>query len=636
MSKKKKTEKKAIAKKQAALEETHKKETILEFDTSFWSSNWAKVLVLALVSILIYVRGIDYGYVLDDKIVISDNDFTSAGVSGIWDIFTTESMTGYFGEQKNLVAGNRYRPLSLVTFAAEVELFGKSPRAHHIGNLLWYALCCIVLFRTLYLLLQNRDPSHRKWWSLAFIASMLYAVHPTHVEAVANIKGRDEIMSMLFSCVSIYWAIKFTINKKWWHIAMLAVCYFLGLLSKENTITFLAIVPASMYFFSSAQKGDYVKILGTMLLTTVAYLMLRFSVSGVPDFSREITDIMNNPFYGMTGIQKYSTIAYTLLKYLGLSILPIQLSHDYYPYAIPILNLGDYRALLGIGIHLLMAYVIIRYWRSKSIIAYSLFFYVAALSIVSNIVINVGTFMNERFIFVSTAGVCLLLAYLLRDLLPKWNKNLGTKIGAALLGLLVIGYAVRSYMRVPVWESALTLNTAAVKVSTNSARANSFMATALYNNARKEADPEAKLKMLQEGQMHAEKATSIIPKYKDGNTMKAGIAGELHGIDGNVDALLQSFAEVAVNRPDIEYIGQYLDYIKGSKISNDKLIQFYYDLGYNKLLMQKTNSRWAMHYLSKAYEMNKNDRNVLRAIGDTYKMMGDPQKANQFYQAAGQ
>ena len=83
-----------------------------------------------------------------------------------------------------------------------------------------------------------------------FIAAMIFIAHPIHTEAVANIKGRDELMAMLFSLGALYGAIKYMDNpsRKWMIISMCS--YFLGLLSKENAITFFAIIPVSIYFFS--------------------------------------------------------------------------------------------------------------------------------------------------------------------------------------------------------------------------------------------------------------------------------------------------------------------------------------------------------------------------------------------------
>lgn len=629
-------------KKKAAVINTPKTKTVIQAivphvpqDYSFWKDNWLRACILFILCGLLYFQGIDYGYVLDDTIVIKDNQFTSKGAAGVWDILTHESMTGYFGEQKNLVQGSRYRPLSLVTFALEVEAFGMSPRVGHINNIIFYGLTCMIIFWMLYLLLLNRDKNRNTFLGLAFITALIYTLHPVHTEAVANIKGRDEIMAMLFSGLTVISVIHYVNSKKVWQLIIAVLMFLLGLLSKENTITFLAIIPATMYFFTSSKTRDYVKVMGVLMVTTIAYLMLRFNVAGVPDFSMEITDVMNNPFYGMTGGQKLATISYTLLKYIGLSVAPIQLSHDYYPYAIPILNWGDYRAILGLLAHLGLAAVVFWKWRSKSITSFAIIFYLAALSIVSNVVVNVGTFMNERFIFISTVGSCLLIVYLLREKLGKWKSPIGKYIAYGILTLLTVGYAYKTYTRIPAWESALTLNQSAVKVSTNSARANSFMSTALYNNARAESDREKKKVMLLDGMQYSNKAASLIPNYKNAQLMRAGMASELHKLDQDLPKLLATFKDVGTNRPDIPFITEYIEYLRGGRMSDDEIINFYYDLGYNELLIKKNNHRWAMHYLSKAYEITKTNTTVNKAIGDTYKMMGDTANANKFYQAAG-
>ena len=71
----------------------------------FWKANWWLASMLILLSIALYYQCGSYGYVLDDQIVITDNSFTKKGFDGVYELLTTESMTGYFGEQKNLVEG---------------------------------------------------------------------------------------------------------------------------------------------------------------------------------------------------------------------------------------------------------------------------------------------------------------------------------------------------------------------------------------------------------------------------------------------------------------------------------------------------------------------------------------------------
>ncbi|MBK7011132.1 MAG: hypothetical protein IPH36_22100 [Saprospiraceae bacterium] len=160
--------------------------------------------VLLVVGLFIYYQTANYGYVLDDQIVITDNQFTKKGFSGIYEILSTESMTGYFGAQQNLVQGNRYRPLSLVTFAMEYGIFNElKPGVSHVINLLLYILSCVFILRLVQLLIPDKKPL-MGWFDMGFAAALLYLVHPIHVEAVANIKGRDEIMAMLFSLLSLY------------------------------------------------------------------------------------------------------------------------------------------------------------------------------------------------------------------------------------------------------------------------------------------------------------------------------------------------------------------------------------------------------------------------------------------------
>lgn len=251
------------------------KEAIISFySNGFWKTNWWKALIIFMVPLVIYFQSTGFGYVLDDQIVITDNNFVQKGVQGIPELLHTESMTGYFGEQKDLVEGNRYRPFSLITFALEYEIVGKlSPGLSHWINIILYGLTGLLLFRVLSMMFRKRKEDH--WWmSLAFVTALLFTAHPIHSEAVANIKGRDEIMALFFSLATLYAALRFMDYKKiMWLIASCGL-FFLGLLSKENSITFLAVIPATIYFFSNRKWKTNFTITGALLITTVALSLI--------------------------------------------------------------------------------------------------------------------------------------------------------------------------------------------------------------------------------------------------------------------------------------------------------------------------------------------------------------------------
>ncbi|MDF1698472.1 MAG: hypothetical protein P1U56_21655 [Saprospiraceae bacterium] len=630
----KKKNKKSLKRKSAPIAPKKEVQPIVPFFTSgFWKTNWLQISIICVIPLLLYAQSINFGYVLDDQIVITDNAFTKKGIDGIGDLMTTESMTGYFGEQKNLVQGNRYRPLSLITFAIEHEIAGgMEPGTSHLLNIILYALTGILLFRVLLMLFRKKQSSH--WWlAIPFLASLFFVTHPIHSEAVANIKGRDEILALLLSLSTLYASLRYMDKKNILWMLSSCVLFFLALLAKENSITFLAVIPLSIYFFSEHKWLDNFKLLGALLFTTLLYLALRFNVAGIPEFGQEITDLMNNPFLEMSGNEKMATIMFTLFKYIQLYIFPHPLTHDYYPYAIPILGWGDLRSLGSLLLYIGLAFWAFRGLRKKRISSYAILFYLSTLTIVSNIVINLGTFMNERFIYMASVGLSILAAYLISDKLAKWKGKTGLMAASALTALLVIGYSLKTVTRVPDWESALSLNQSAVSNGSNSARANSFMATALYNEGR-ESGGDEKIAMLDQAYAYADKAVSIYPRYLNGNLMKAGVAAELYKISRDEKLLLDRFAEVMAKRPDVPYINEYLEYLEPRTTDLQYLKNWYVETCLDEVMIQSRQQKWALHYLNRAYKLDKQNVNVLEALATVYNRMGDQARSNQFLQMA--
>jgi tetratricopeptide (TPR) repeat protein len=608
--------------------------------------------ILIGLSMLLYFKSLDFGYVLDDKLVYTENDFVTAGSGGLKKILLTESFTGYFGEEKNLVQGSRYRPLSLISYNLENQVFGTkgtqknldpnpdkkstaltqgldyiapNATASHAINILLYALCGWLILLTMRRLINRKSNDKEKWfWGLAFLTAVIYIVHPLHVEAVANVKGRDEILSLLLSMATFLSALKYVDTHKTGWLLSAALLFFLGLLAKENTLTFLAIIPFGLMLFRKGIGQKNLLVFGVLLTATILYLVLRFQVIGFLIDEAPSTDIMNNSFAGMTGVEKYGTIFYTLLYYLKLNIIPYPLTHDYYPYHIPISTFGDWQVLLSIFLHIGLLGLMFYSWKKNKLITFAIGYYFAAMSIVSNIVISLGTFMNERFAFAASLATCLLLAKGILYLKDKNHKLLAT----ILTGLILVAYSLITLNRVPVWESELALNSAAIKVSKNSARSNSFMATALFNEYKTTQDNATKLSLLQRAEPYAEKAIEIHPTYYNGNLMKVGIAAELHKMNRQLDPLLNTFLEAGTIRPDIGFLKQYLEYINDREDKN-KMLGFYADLA-NGLINQHQRYDWAISYLQMAMQIDPNDPEIRRLIRKAYIGLGRPQEAENY------
>ena len=366
-------------------------------------------LVLVLGTLALYGISVTFGYAMDDKIYITGNTFTAQGFSGLPDIFTTELFTGYFGSERNRVSGGRYRPLTLATFAIESQLFGNSaalPHLQHASNVLLYALTILLIY---WLFATQTSGS---WWrSWPFLTAAVFALHPLHTEVVANIKSRDELLCLLLALSALALAV-YGLRKSshWWSIGSGCVL-FLALLAKETPVSFVVAGPLLLYLCGRVKtRGEAIRVALPILLASIAYVALRLAILGIPE-SIEHQDIMNDPFLHASTAQRFATVAYTWLIYLKLLVLPYPLTHDYYPFHIPILNLGDLRALFSTALHAsLIGTAIVLLRAGQKIIPGAIAFYALTFVLVSNLVFPIGAFMSERFVYIPSLGFAMIAA----------------------------------------------------------------------------------------------------------------------------------------------------------------------------------------------------------------------------------
>jgi len=131
------------------------------------------------------------------------------------------------------------------------------PFIGHLLNIFWYALTGIVLYLLLLKMLNpEKDPDKLQAWFIVLAASLLFITHPIHTEAVSNIKGRDEIMTLLGALAALYFSFRAYYEQKNIWLILSGLVFFLGLLAKENAITFLAVAPLAFYFFTKMTVGD--------------------------------------------------------------------------------------------------------------------------------------------------------------------------------------------------------------------------------------------------------------------------------------------------------------------------------------------------------------------------------------------
>jgi tetratricopeptide (TPR) repeat protein len=575
---------------------------------------------------LLYAATFQFGFVLDDTLAFSENNFVRAGLAGLGDIFTTEHFTGYLRQQQDLVAGARYRPLSLATFALEHAAYGLKPGISHFWNVVLYGLTGLLIFRLFYLFQPGQQPWYR---AFPFLLALLFLLHPIHTEVVANIKGRDEILVLLLSLATLFFSWRYAVKGSWVNLLASGTLFWLALLAKENAITFLAVIPLTLFLFSKASWSRIGWALVPLVLALGLYLAMRIHAIGyLIKTDLVVSGIMNDPFLGLGWQEKYATIASTLGKYVQLLVFPHPLTHDYYPYQIPVIGWGHWRAWGSLLLYLGLFTLAVRSFRKGSMVSWSILYYLLTLSIVSNIVISLGAPMNERFVYVSSLGACALLVYFFTEGIPalqasspRWRTA-----GLALLGLMALGFAFKTVTRVPAWENAMTLNRAAIAVSTNSARANSYMAYSLYQRGLQEQGAQ-QMATFQEALPYVNRALEIYPAYKDAITCKGGIIAGIYQQTGDLPALLDGFYEL-LSANHVSFIDQYLEYLNG-RVDQQQLADFYHRSGYELMALQQQQYPLAIQYLNYGLQVSPGNLTLLEDLAETHYLSGNTQQARQ-------
>ncbi len=325
------------------------------------------------------------------------------------------------------------------------------------------------------------------------------------------------------------------------------------------------------------------------VIATVFYALLRIKAVGLTSHTGEITDLMNNPFYGMTGVERLSTIFYTLGLYLKLLFFPHPLTADYMPYHIPILNWTDYRAFVPFILYLSLAIIALFGFRKKSILSYCILFFFITLSITSNLFFSIGSFMNERFIYMSSLSFSILIAWFVIDGPFSWKgtaKYVPVISGPLILLLFLTGFSLKTWKRVPDWKDQLSIDSSALKVSKNSARANCYMGIVLFEKiympkmkALKEASVKQNIKvskadtvqllnLLDTIDLQITRALRIYPHYGSAIVLRSGIAAEYYKLGKyDLEKLLDIYNTLIHTRKDLPFILENTTYLNKKVIA---------------------------------------------------------------------
>jgi tetratricopeptide (TPR) repeat protein len=513
-------------------------------NASWWSSfaenTRLQAIALAILAFALYAQTLRYGYVWDDKAIISEHKFVSKGFAGLPEIFTHGVFEGstMVGDADQSLSGGRYRPLSQAMFAVEWQLFGGKPAPMHVVNVLLNVAVVLVLFlflRQMQAMVRGRsanavananaDSPTNGWRSalatlqtafghplVPLASAALFAAHPAHTEAVANIKGRDEILCLLFSLTALLFVLRFQYSRAVRDIVVAGLSFAFALVSKETAITLVFVAPFTAWFCAPSQQTtssepvmmrDVLLIFGVMLVIGVAFFLLRAQVVGFLD-TRTAHNIFDNPFLRASSAEHFATAVAVLGRYLVSVVFPFTLAFDYSYNALPIVGWMAWQPLCSLLVHGVLIMLAVVLLREKHVVSYCLWFYFATISIVSNLVFNIGALMGDRFLYMPSVGITLLTACLLAWAAERFAKHYSqqtTYFVAASLILCAV-YSLRTVTRNVDWRSDEALVLANVQTFPDGIRERRIHAGFLQRQATQTQNPTERMTLLQEALDH--------------------------------------------------------------------------------------------------------------------------------------
>lgn len=461
----------------------------------------APAAAVLLVALLPYAPLLDAGYVQDDHLAVEDNAIVARG--SLAEIFSTSYWEGAKGNDRSL-----YRPIPIGSFALERKLAGEpSPRLSHAVNIALHACVSLAV-----LALARRLGLGRRG---ALVAALLFAVHPIHSEAVANVVGRSELLAALFAILAL---LAMGRSAPWssgrdapservaaprarpaaWTAAALT---FLALGSKETAVALLPLLVLQEILFRPGAEGprraawiDRLAAFAPVTLAVGAFAALRIAALEAVFLFQRVPSA-DNPVVGLDGPRRLFTALAIAARYAWRTIFGFPLAADHSGAVLPVetslLAPLPIAGLAFLAVLLVLALAPLRLpvargastWTARrASFAASLF--LLPYLVVGNLLFPIGAGLAERLVYLPSAGIYLLAGLAVEEALGRISGR------RALPGLAAVGIGLAALLGAMTWKRSIewrsdrSIFEAALRTNPGSPRANYIIGTLDHREGR--------------------------------------------------------------------------------------------------------------------------------------------------------
>jgi len=467
-------------------------------------------LLLVVATLSVYWQVKDFEFVnYDDPLYLSENPHVREGLSCrsiIW-AFTT-------------IHAANWHPLTWLSHMLDVHLFGMNPGPHHLSNLQLHIANTLVLFFVFRLMTGALLRSA--------VIALLFALHPLHVESVAWVAERKDVLSTFFWMLTLLLYIWYVRRPAIPKYVAVFLCFSLGLMSKPMLVTVPIILLLLDYwplgrFRGGALFDDKAALPGKTVLFLVCEKIPFFILSAASAVVTIFAQQKGGTVSSLEVIPISVRIANALVSYvayIGKMVWPTKLAVIYpYSHDLPLWQVAG-AGLIILSISLMVFKV---RWRQPFLVFGGLWYLVTLVPVIGLVQVGLQS-MADRYTYVPIIGLFIMIVWGIPD---KWFQHRFGKAGlAAAASVILFTMIVATWVQVRYWKNSIALFEHANKVVLDNYVIHNNLGNALARKGR-----------LNDAFAHYSKAMSINP----------GKAADIHNnlgaallVNGNIkEAIVQ-------------------------------------------------------------------------------------------------
>lgn len=499
---------------------------------NFSKTNFSKIficLILLISIIAVYWNVQNHKFIIayDDYQYVTKNVHVQKGLSPesiSWAFTTTDA--GF------------WHPLTWLSLMLDYQLYGLNAGGYHWTNLLLHIISTLLLFSVLYRMTGSI-------WRSGFVAA-LFALHPLHVESVALVAQRKDVLSTVFWMLTMYAYVSYVDRPGVWRYLVIFIAFILGLMAKPMLVTlpFVLVLldywPLNRFRFELKnnetdlrRKIAFIAVrprntISLLILEKIPFITLTIIISAITFFTEQ-------KFSAIVSLKKLSLYArienalVSYVEYISKMIFPVNLAVFYpHPIALPLWQVSLCLLLL-----ICISVIVLYYIKKYPYLIVGWFWYLGTLVPVIGL-IQVGSHaMADRYTYIPLIGLFIIVAWGFADLAKKWRYGRSLFSSSAILILILM--MILTWGQLRYWKNGLTLFNHAIEVTEDNYFAYNNLATIFMEKGD-----------YRQAYQYASKAIQIHPQLAAGHFNMGHILARL----GDTEKAIYHLQEALKLQPD--------------------------------------------------------------------------------------